>query len=77
MSCKIIKQLSCIFSILKYFIESFFFTSGRIFDEMHFTLRELKLTRAAIDPAVTCNDILSQCPVIKPITFELHIRFRD
>jgi hypothetical protein len=41
---------------------------------MHITLRELKLTRAALDESVISNDVLSQCPVIKPITFELDIK---
>ena len=46
-----------------------------MFDEMHFTLRELKLTRASVNGSVMSNDIFSQCPIVKPITFELHIRW--
>jgi hypothetical protein len=45
-----------------------------MFDEMHFTLRNLELTRVAIDPDVSSNKILSRCPIVKPITFELTFR---
>jgi hypothetical protein len=41
---------------------------------MHFTLRELKLTRASIEESVLSNEVLSQCPIVSPITFELHIK---
>ena len=47
---------------------------GRIYDEMHFTLSNLKLNRAKIDEDVKSNKIMAQCPIIKPITFELDIK---
>ncbi len=47
---------------------------GLIYDEMHFTLSNLKLNRAKIDEDVMSNKIVAQCPIIKPITFELDIK---
>ena len=47
---------------------------GLVFDSMHFTLEELHLQRARVNEAVTNNDILACCPIIKPISFNLTVR---
>ena len=44
---------------------------GKIFDEMNFCLKDLKLMRAKIREDADTNEILYQCQIVKPITFEL------
>jgi hypothetical protein len=48
--------------------------SGRIYDDMHFTLKDLKLNRAKIADDVDSNLIEATCPVVDPINFELDIK---
>ena len=48
--------------------------NDRIYDKMHFNLRNLKLNRVKIDEAVDSNQVIATCPIIDPITFELEIK---
>ena len=48
--------------------------NDRIYDKMHFDLRDLKLNRVKIDEAVDSNKVIATCPIIDPITFELDIK---
>ena len=53
-----------------FFIEN----SGKVFDEMHFNMRNLTLHRAMLDASADCNQVLSQCMIVLPISFDLKVR---
>lgn len=51
----------------------FSLSDGRVFDQMHFDLKDLKLLRGKIAQDITSNEIESDCLIIHPITFEVDL----
>ncbi|TRY69082.1 hypothetical protein TCAL_09656 [Tigriopus californicus] len=51
----------------------FCLSDSRVFDQMHFDLKDLKLLRGRIAEDIRSNDIESDCLIIRPITFELDL----